>query len=96
MPWFDDTPARGSRVEFINPLPGRRRFTHAIHDIDGTHSLIRDWPPVMSLSMHWAMTCGLGEDFDSADNLARLIPQVGARPLPETDRYCVECAGFSA
>ena len=27
---------------------GRRYISHAFHDTDGTHSLIRDWAPVMS------------------------------------------------
>lgn len=75
---------------------GRREITHAIHDVDGTHSLIRDWPPVMSLSIHWAMTSGLNDDFDSNENLAALISRVGAEPLPETDDFCVESAGLSA
>ncbi|MCF6176647.1 MAG: hypothetical protein L3J71_12870 [Victivallaceae bacterium] len=55
---IDDAKIVGSAVELINPF-GKREITHVIHDIDGTHSLIRDWPPVMSLAMHWAMTCGL-------------------------------------
>ena len=75
---------------------GRRRITHVVHDIDGTHSLIRDWPPVMSLSVHYAMVCGLDEDFDSAENLAALIARVGAKPLAETDEFCIESAGLSA
>jgi len=29
-------------------------------------------------------------------HLRELIPQVGQKELPETDRYCIECAGFSA
>ena len=24
-------------------------ITYAFHDIDGTHSLIREWPPVLSI-----------------------------------------------
>ena len=92
---LDDTRLSGGRIEIINPV-GRREITHVVHDIDGTHSLIRDWPPVMSVAIHWAMHCGLGEDFDSEENLRKLIARVGSEPLPETDRYCVECAGFSA
>ena len=82
-------------IEIINPV-GRREITHVIHDIDGTHSLIREWPPVMSLAIHWAMTCGLADDFDSAENLAKLIDRVGAEPLAETDQFCIESAGLSA
>ena len=96
MAFLDDTLARdAAHIEFVNPV-GKRGILCAIHDIDGTHSLIRDWPPVMSLSIHWAMTCGLPEDFDSEENLRKLIERVGAEALPETDRFCVESAGLSA
>ena len=82
-------------IEVIRPV-GRRRITHAIHDIDGTHSLIRQWQPVMSLTIQWAMTCGMREDFDSAESLAALVERVGKDKLDETDRFCVESAGLSA
>jgi phosphoglycolate phosphatase-like HAD superfamily hydrolase len=97
MPVLDDSriSARKSRIEVIHPV-GRRTITHVMHDIDGTHSLIRDWPPVMSLTIHWAMTCGLTEDFDSDENLRKLVARVSAEPLPETDRFCIESAGLSA
>lgn len=96
MPEVNDTGliSRG-KLEIINPV-GRRMITHAVHDIDGTHSLIRDWPPVMSVCIHHAMTCGLSDDFDSEDQVQRLIAASGSRPLPETDRFCVESAGLSA
>jgi phosphoglycolate phosphatase-like HAD superfamily hydrolase len=96
MAFIDDTLGKDSgNVELINPV-GKREIVCVIHDIDGTHSLIRDWPPVMSLSIHWAMTCGLEEDFDSEENLHTLIEKVGAKELPETDEFCVESAGLSA
>lgn len=97
MAVFDDSvlAEQPSNIEVINPV-GTREITHVIHDIDGTHSLIREWPPVMSLSIHWAMTCGLEDDFDSPENLARLIERVGAEKLPETDQFCIESAGLSA
>jgi hypothetical protein len=96
MIYVDDSQVAGSSIEVINSIGERREITHVIHDIDGTHSLIRDWPPVMSVCIDWAMKCGLEDDFDSAENLQRLIARVGSEPLPETDRYCIECAGFSA
>jgi len=97
MPIIDDRGLeRGADgLEVVRPV-GVRRITHAVHDIDGTHSLIRDWPPVMSLSIHWAMTCGLRDDFDSPEALRGLIARVGREPLEETDRFCVESAGLSA
>ncbi|KPK66374.1 MAG: hypothetical protein AMK73_00230 [Planctomycetes bacterium SM23_32] len=82
-------------VELVNAV-GRRRITHVVHDVDGTHSLIREWPPVMSLVIHWAMMCGLEEDFDSQANAAALVERVGREPLPETDEFCIETAGLSA
>jgi phosphoglycolate phosphatase-like HAD superfamily hydrolase len=87
--------ASGGKLEIVKPV-GKRRITHAIHDIDGTHSLIRDWPPVMSISIHHAMTGGLADDFDSDAQAQRLIAASGRQPLPETDRFCVESAGLSA
>jgi len=95
--WLDDSVlgADPAGIEIVRAV-GRREITHAIHDVDGTHSLIRDWPPVMSLSIHWAMTSGLEENFDSDENLEKLIARVGAEPLPETDDFCVESAGLSA
>ncbi len=92
---FIDSEKTGAGVELLVPF-GKREFTHIIHDIDGTHSLIRDWPPVMSLSMHYAMTSGLEEGFDSTENLEKLVARVGSEPLPETDRTCVEFGGYSA
>ena len=82
-------------IELVSPV-GRRPITHVIHDVDGTHSLIRQWPPVMSLVIHWAMTCGLEDDFDSPENAAALVERVGCEPLPETDEFCIETAGLSA
>ena len=73
-----------------------RRILYAFHDIDGTHSLIRNWPPVMSIVLADVIENGLPEDFDSDANRARLIAAAGTKPLPETDRFCVESAGLSA
>ena len=35
-------------IEVAN-IFAKRQITHVFHDIDGTHSLIRDWVPVMAL-----------------------------------------------
>lgn len=79
----------------INPFEDAQ-ITYAFHDIDGTHSLIRDWPPVMSICLYDVIVNGISEDFDSVDNAKRLIDAAGAKPLEETDRFCVESAGLSA
>lgn len=72
------------------------KIKYAFHDIDGTHSLIRDWPPVMSICLYDVIENGLPENFDSAENVKRLISLAGTKELPETDRFCIESAGLSA
>ncbi|MBO5060642.1 MAG: HAD family hydrolase [Clostridia bacterium] len=79
----------------INPFADAE-ITYAFHDIDGTHSLIREWPPVMSICLYDVIVNGLPEDFDSKENEKRLINAAGTKELPETDRFCVESAGLSA
>ena len=74
----------------------QREILYAFHDIDGTHSLIREWPPVMSAVLYYVIENGLCDDFDSEENLRRVIELTGTRPLPETDDFCVESAGLSA
>lgn len=69
---------------------------YAFHDIDGTHSLIRDWPPVMSIVLYDVIENGLPDDFDSHENLKRLIELCGKSSNAETDDFCIESAGLSA
>lgn len=73
-----------------------RKIEYAFHDIDGTHSIIRDWPPVMSICLYDVIINGLPENFDSEENAKRLISLAGTKRLPETDAFCVESAGLSA
>ncbi len=73
-----------------------RQIRYAFHDIDGTHSLIREWPPVMSIVLDYASRGGVPEGYDSEENAQKLIAAAGTKPLPETDRFCVESAGLSA
>lgn len=75
---------------------GKREITHVFHDIDGTHSLIREWQPVMSLVLYYTIKYGLSDDFDSEENISRLILRVGELRSDETDRFCIESAGLSA
>ncbi len=79
----------------VNPFKDRE-IKYAFHDIDGTHSLIREWPPVMSICLFDVLENGISEDFDSNENAARLISLAGEEPHEETDRFCVESAGLSA
>ena len=73
-----------------------REIKYAFHDIDGTHSLIRDWPPVMSIVLDYVSNGGVPDGYDSEENARRIISLTGTKPLPETDRFCVESAGLSA
>ena len=75
---------------------GTREIKYAFHDIDGTHSLIRDWPPVMSIVLDYVSRGGVPDGYDSEENALLLISRAGTEPLPETDRFCVESAGLSA
>ena len=45
-----------------------REIKYAFHDIDGTHSLIREWPPVMSSCLYNVIVNGVPEDFGSTEN----------------------------
>jgi len=93
----DDTRAGAETdgLEIVNPI-GRRRITWAIHDIDGTHSLIRDWQPVMSRVLYEVIVGGLPPGYDDQSRVEKLSQRVGSEELPETDRFCVESAGLSA
>jgi len=75
---------------------GKREIKFAFHDIDGTHSLIRDWPPVMSIVLDYVSRGGVPDGYDSEENALRLIARAGTEQLPDTDRFCVESAGLSA
>lgn len=75
---------------------GERNILYAFHDIDGTHSLIRDWPPVMSIVLDYISRGGVPDGYDSEENLHKIIAATGTKPLPETDRFCIESAGLSA
>ena len=82
-------------VELVSPFEPREILC-AFHDIDGTHSLIRDWPPVMSIVLDYVSRGGVPEGYDSEENALKLIAKAGTEPLPDTDKFCVESAGLSA
>lgn len=94
---LDDThlPDRIGDLEIVRRV-GRRTLTHAFHDIDGTHSLIRDWPPVMSALISWVIANGLPEDYDSEAKAASLASRINSLRTEETDRFAVESAGLAA
>jgi len=73
-----------------------RDILYAFHDIDGTHSLIRQWHPVMSVTLETTILEGLPEGYDSEENTLRLIEKSAQPHLEEMDRFCTESAGLSA
>jgi phosphoglycolate phosphatase-like HAD superfamily hydrolase len=97
MAILDDTDLAdsGCGIEVVNRL-GRRAVTHVLHDVDGTHSLIREWPPVMSAVLGYAMACGLSDDFDAPEHEAQLVEQVGSSTNAELLRFCEDSAGLSS
>lgn len=88
--------AKDTKTNIIVKPFDEMKIGYAFHDIDGTHSLIREWPPVMSICLYDVIVNGLPEDFDSKENEKRLIEACGTKALPETDKFCVESAGLSA
>ncbi len=88
----------------LSPIPSEilvkpfepRQITCAFHDIDGTHSLIRNWPPVMSIVLDYAEHGGVYPGYDSEEQVKRIASLAGTKPLPITDAFCVESAGLSA
>ena len=54
-------------TKIINPVNGRE-IVCAFHDIDGTHSLIRNWPPVMSRVLYDTAVNGIPENLESEGN----------------------------
>jgi len=72
-----------------------RRITHAFHDIDGTHSLIREWVPVMTLVTGFTARYGMAEG-NSAAEKAAVIARFSPEDFPEGNRFAIESAGLSA
>lgn len=82
-------------AKIINEIKDRE-IVCAFHDIDGTHSLIRNWPPVMSRVLYDTAVNGIPENLTEEDNINRLVALCDTEALEETDRFCVESAGLSA
>ncbi|MBE6739958.1 MAG: HAD family hydrolase [Ruminococcaceae bacterium] len=82
-------------TDIVNAIKDRK-IVCAFHDIDGTHSLIRNWPPVMSRVLYDTAMNGIPDNLTSEDNINRLVELCDTEPLEETDRFCIESAGLSA
>ena len=84
----------GMGIEKVAPFDSRF-ITHAFHDIDGTHSLIREWVPVMTLCTGCISAEGCSES-SSVEELVRQISLHSPEEYPEAHRFAVESAGLSA
>jgi hypothetical protein len=82
-------------TDIVNAIKDRK-IVCAFHDIDGTHSLIRNWPPVMSRVLYDTAMNGIPDNLTSEENINRLVELCDTEPLEETDRFCIESAGLSA
>jgi len=96
MIYFDDTGISEKPGLTIVTPTGKREITHVFHDIDGTHSKIRQWQPIMSLVLYYTIRYGLSENFDTPEHIKELITKVGTLKSEETDRFCIESVGLSA
>ncbi|MPM78323.1 hypothetical protein SDC9_125334 [bioreactor metagenome] len=82
-------------VELTAPF-APRRIECAFHDIDGTHSLIREWIPVMTLALGWVARHGLPPE-DPEEACRRILADGGeTEEFGEARRFAVESAGLSA
>lgn len=80
-------------IELVNNF-APREIRYVFHDIDGTHSLIRDWVPVMTLVTGAVAAYGMfpGTPAEAASAIARYRPE----EFPEAHRFAIESAGLSA
>lgn len=80
-------------IEVVNQFRNRQ-ITHVFHDIDGTHSLIRDWVPVMTLVNGAVARYGM---FDgNAQEIAAAVYQHRNEDFSEAHKFAIESAGLSA
>lgn len=86
-----ETPGNG--VEVVTPF-APREIKYVFHDIDGTHSLIREWVPVMALVTGAVARYGMFPG--SAAEQAEAIKNYSPADFPEAERFAVESAGLSA
>ena len=90
---FAESVEVAGKIQLVTPFR-TRRILYAFHDIDGTHSLIRDWVPVMTLILGWISENGLLPD--DGDVALDLLQINGDRTFEEAHRFSLESAGLSA
>lgn len=80
-------------IEVTQPF-APRQITHVFHDIDGTHSLIREWVPVMALVNGAVARYGMFPG--DARAIADAIGKYRNEEFAEARRFAIESAGLSA
>ncbi|MBR2358326.1 MAG: HAD family hydrolase [Lentisphaeria bacterium] len=80
-------------IEVVNAFKSRQ-ITHVFHDIDGTHSLIRDWVPVMALVNGAVARYGMFEG--TVQEIAEAIYRHRSEDFAEARKFAIESAGLSA
>lgn len=80
-------------LELVTPF-APREIRYAFHDIDGTHSLIRDWVPVMTLTLGWVVENGLPPP--EPEEALRQMLSAKEKTFAEAYRFSIESAGLSA
>lgn len=100
MPIIDDSILLNSKSRYLDKIElissfKKRNITHAFHDIDGTHSLIRDWVPPMTLLLGWVTQNGLPLNIDSQIALEEIL-DCNWKHFPEAHKFSIESAGLSA
>ena len=93
MLWIKTPEKLSAGTEVVTPF-APRRITCAFHDIDGTHSRIREWVPVMTLVTGSVASYGMfaGTPLE----IAAQIRQHREESFPEARRFAIESAGLSA
>ena len=81
------------KIQLVTPFEPRR-ILYAFHDIDGTHSLIRNWVPVMTLILGWISKNGFLPDDETA--ALELLLKNRETEFEEAHRFSLESAGLSA
>ena len=93
MLWIHPKEAPGAGIELCTPFEPRK-IRCVFHDIDGTHSKIREWVPVMTLVTGATAAHGM---FDGTPcEIAEKICRHQNENFPEAHRFAIESAGLSA
>lgn len=93
MLWIHSTDHYPYGVELVTPFEPRK-IVCAFHDIDGTHSKIREWVPVMTLVTGTVAAYGMfrGTPLEIAGEIRKHQQE----SFPEAYRFSIESAGLSA